>query len=416
MATVLTESANRLLQRFRSLPAAAPLLGALRGLSGVHLVGGAVRDLILDRGDPPDLDFIVEGEPGEVVARLGSPIRAYDRFGTCTLQLAGFRYDFARARSETYARPGALPTVAPASLAQDLERRDFTVNAAALAVAGSAAGTLLAVDAAKADLRGRLLRVLHGSSFLDDPTRLLRLSRYASRLSFAIEPQTAALAQTAIESGALETVSGARKGAELRLLAHEPDPVAALAQLRSLELDAALGPGFGLRDEALARRALELLPADGDRGALVLAAASIVVDPETDAAHPGLARWLDELAFAAGERDTIVAAASGARALACELASAERPSEIAAAVGRAGPELVALAGALGPERAARNWLSRLRQIRLEIDGDDLLHAGVAPGPAVGAGLRAALAAKLDGRAADRAAELREALGAAAGGG
>jgi tRNA nucleotidyltransferase (CCA-adding enzyme) len=406
MTVVMIKRADDLLARFRALPAAGPLLAVIEDLDAVHLVGGAVRDLILGYENPPDLDLVVEADPGGLVARLSAAGRSHDRFGTSTFELDGFRYDLARARRETYQTPGALPTVAPASLALDLERRDFTVNAASLALTGSGAGTLMAVDGALSDIRGRTLRVLHERSFIDDPTRLLRLARYASRLSFSIEPRTRQLAEVAIAGRALQTVSGPRLGAELRFLVHEPDPVAGMAQLRALGLDTALQSGFGLRGVALARRALELLPADGDRGLLVLATASRNVTASD------LGRWLNELAFTAGERNAIMAAAGGARELAGTLASARRPSEVAAAAGPAGLEQVALAGALGPERAAREWLSSLRHVRLQIDGEDLLRAGVMSGPGVGAGLRAALAAKLDGRATDRASELREALRAA----
>src|SRR5581483_2486520 len=143
---------------------------------------------------------------------------AYDRFGTATLEIDGHRYDFARARRERYPRPGALPEVEPASIAEDLRRRDFTVNATALALGGDDAGTLLSVDNALEDLSDQQLRVLHDASFTDDPTRLLRMARYAARLSWAIEPHTLNLARAAIATGALDTVSGARLGAELRLL------------------------------------------------------------------------------------------------------------------------------------------------------------------------------------------------------
>lgn len=410
----MIEPADELLRRFRSLPAAGPLLGAIADRAAanadraaVYLVGGAVRDLILGGDSPPDLDLLVDGDPSELVAQLDATGRTYERFGTQTFELGGFRYDLARTRSETYARPGALPTIAPADLAHDLERRDFAVHAAALGLTGRAAGTLTAVDAALPDIRARRLRVLHDASFVEDPTRLLRLARYASRLAFSIEPHTLGLAEAAIAQAALRTVTSARQGAELRLLVREPDPVAAMAQLRELGLDAALHECFGLADPPLARTALTLLPPDGSRGGVVLAAASM------DLPGPELGRWLDELAFAAGERDAIVAAAGGARRLAGTLARAVRPSAIAAAVGRGRPELVALAGALGPERAARDWLEALRDVRLQIDGEDLLRAGVTPGPAVGAGLRAALAARLDGRAGDRESQLRAALAAAA---
>jgi tRNA nucleotidyltransferase (CCA-adding enzyme) len=124
---------------------------------------------------------------------------------------------------------------------------------------------------------------------------------------------------------------------------------------------------------------------------------------------PGL---LDGLAYEAEDRDAIVAAATSAGDLARALAAAGTPSRIAAAAAGAPPELVALAGALGPDRQARDWLERLRHVRLSIDGGDLIAAGVPQGPAIGRGLRAALAAKLDHRADGRDQELAEALHAA----
>jgi tRNA nucleotidyltransferase (CCA-adding enzyme) len=398
-----------LFARVRSLPAAAPLLEALGDGTGVYLVGGAVRDLLLG-GAPVDLDLVVEGDPSTIAARLGSAVRAHDRFGTATVVGGGFAYDIARARRERYARPGALPDVAPASLAEDLTRRDFTVNAIAVALSGQAPGELHAVPAALADLCAGRLRVLHDASFRDDPTRLLRMARYASRLAFTVEPHTLALARRAVGDGAIATVSGARVGAELRLAAREGDPLAAFACLHALSLDTAVDPRFGIADPALARRAVALLPADGRRDRLVLALASREVPPGE------LPALLSALAFEAGDRDAIVAAATRARALARALERAQRPSEIAAAAAGAGPELVALAGAMGPERPAREWLQCLRQVALEIDGAALLDAGIPQGPAVGRGLRAALAAKLDGRASGPEAELAAAVAAASGSG
>ncbi len=134
------------------------------------------------------------------------------------------------------------------------------------------------------DLETRRLRVLHERSFLDDPTRLLRVARYAGRLGFAVEPGTARLAREAIGAGALATVSGGRIGAELWLLAADRDPVAGFEMMRDLGLDAALAPGFGLGDPGVARRALAAAarsPADPAR--VVLAAALLDV-PEPEAA------------------------------------------------------------------------------------------------------------------------------------
>jgi tRNA nucleotidyltransferase (CCA-adding enzyme) len=412
MAAVSKPEPDRLLTKLSALPAGARLVAALDGeRTDVYLVGGAVRDLLLGLV-PRELDLLVEDDPAPLLATLGADaVRGYDRFGTASFELDGLLYDIARARAETYDHPGALPTVEPATVGEDLRRRDFTVNAIAVAISGTARGELQNAPSAFEDLDARRLAVLHDASFIDDPTRLLRMALYAARLRFTPAPHTATLAREAIAGGALNTVSGARVGAELRRLAGEPDPVAALGALAELGLDEAIEPGFGLRDAEPARQALRLLPADGDHSGVALAAASLQLP------GPALAAMLDRLSFEAHARDRIIAAATNAAELARSLAAARRPSEVAAIAVGVPIEAVALAGALD-ERAlasARQWLAQLRCIGLEIDGRDLLAEGVASGPAIGRGLRAALAAKLDGHAPDRERQLEEAIRAASGG-
>lgn len=395
-------SAEDFIARVASLPAAAPLLPRLADLDRVHLVGGAVRDLLLG-GVPYDLDLVVEGDAVALARSLGGELRVHDRFGTCSVRLEGFSYDIAGARSERYPFPGSLPEVTPGTLRDDLLRRDFTVNALAIALGGPGRGELSFAPLALGDLNSSLLRVIHDASFIDDPTRLLRLARYQSRLGFTIEPHTHELAERAVAGGALATISGSRLGAELRLLAREPDPVLALACLRPLSLDRAVHPGFGLEEEAPAHKAIALLGNAGRPDLLTLALAARGV--------PGsaLAPLLSRLTFEAFDRDTILTAATRADELAQELRGASAPSAIAAAVKGATPELVALAGALGAEQQARDWLEHLRHVRLEITGDDLLAAGVPRGAAIGVGLRAALDAKLDNTVSGPQEELAEAL-------
>jgi tRNA nucleotidyltransferase (CCA-adding enzyme) len=378
------------LETLRALPCGARLLGALEQTPGAALVGGAVRDLLLGR-PPRELDVVVEGDPDRLLAALGpGEVRRHERFGTATLRAPdGCVYDIARARTETYAHPGALPDVRWASLEDDLDRRDVTVNAIGLRPDGE----LLAVDGALDDLRAGILRVLHDASFRDDPTRLWRVARYAARLGFSVEPHTAALAAAADPS----TVSGDRLGTELRLALREPDPFAALRAAR--ELNPRLLPaGFEVREEA-ARDALALLPPGEGRPDLVILAASTAGMDVV-----ALLRWLDELGFTAAERDLVAAASrfvTGA-----PLRAARKPSEIARAARGAPVEAVALAGG----ENARRWLDELRHVTLEITGDDLLAAGVPPGPEVGERLRRALDRKLDDGAAGREDELRAAMG------
>lgn len=405
MRVVPTVPPEELLDRIAALPGAAAVLDAVADLEAVHAVGGVPRDLLLGR-TPLDLDLVVEGDAlsaaRTAAARLGGQVRAHDRFGTATVQAGALAFDLAAARAERYPAAGSLPEVSAASLEVDLRRRDMTVNTIAVALGGAERGRVRHVPGAIEDLDARRLRVLHDGSFRDDPTRLLRAARYAARLDFELEPETAALARDALASGALATVTPPRIGREMRLLLDEPDVLAAFVTAERLGVLAGLDARLAL-DPRLAAAVLDLLPGDAGRGRAALASCALDFDPIA------LEAWLDALEFPAAERDVVVAGARDARELAGALEAAQGPSGIAAAAIRAMPETVALAGALGPRAAARRWLEQLRHVRLEIDGGDLIAAGVPEGPAVGQGLAAALAARLDGRAADRESELAAAL-------
>jgi tRNA nucleotidyltransferase (CCA-adding enzyme) len=441
-----------------SAPAAADLCGQLRAQPGgtelletaaevvpgrAFLVGGAVRDLLLGRR-PRELDVVVEGGDARfgqtatqladaLTSRLGAhaSVNEHERFGTAIVEWEeeggeGVRIDIATARREHYPAPGALPEVEPGSLVEDLERRDFTINALACALDGSRPEELRAVPGALEDLRARRLRVLHERSFIDDPTRLWRLGRYRARLGFAVEEHTARLAAAAVAEGALQTVSLARIGAELRLALGEADPVAALAALDELGVLAALHPRLWF-DTRLARDALQLLSeADGSSGSeprpdlllLAVVLQPMVVDLlEEDVDVEGdMYALLEGMEFRSSEIALVTRAAICADALAEELTRAEESSEIYEAASFESLEGVALAGAWDEPSwsdariAAHRWLTELRNVRLEITGADLLAAGLPEGPEIGRRLEAALCAKLDGELADgREAELAAAL-------
>jgi tRNA nucleotidyltransferase (CCA-adding enzyme) len=365
-----------------------PAVAALDGEEAVYVVGGAVRDVLLG-SEPHELDFVVEGDAVAVARRTGGRVIAHERFGTATVTLpGGATFDLTSARRERYERPGALPDVElGASLREDLERRDFTVNAIALHLAD---GELISHPQARQDLDARRLRVLHDRSFLDDPTRLLRLARYAARLGFEPEERTDRLAAEAIAAGALDTVTGSRLGAELRLLLREPQPAALLALERHELGQALLGDGFGPEERTIAV-ADELWP-----GGLAALAASF-------ADADDVARMLDRLAFPAGERDAV------ARATAAEPVPRSSDVELWRRFRREPPEAVAVAGARGDADSARRWLEDVRHRRLDIDGNDLVAAGLS-GPAVGEALDRATEAMLEGRAAGREEQLAAALG------
>src|SRR3954447_25133178 len=164
--------APEVLQALRGLPGGSSVLDVSARIPGLWLVGGAVRDVLIG-ATARDLDLAVEGDLDVVVGALGASIEDHVRFGTATVETPdGGVVNVARTRTETYARPGALPDVRPAGIDEDLARRDFTVNAMAVGLPG---GEVRAAEHARDDLASRMLRVLHERSFEDDPTRLLRL-------------------------------------------------------------------------------------------------------------------------------------------------------------------------------------------------------------------------------------------------
>jgi tRNA nucleotidyltransferase (CCA-adding enzyme) len=402
--------------------AGGPELLALGRAGGgdIALVGGAVRDLLLGRS-PRELDVVVNECAALLADELSASVRtatgadasvtAHERFGTAVVEWAAGRVDIAERRAESYPGPGALPQVRPGSAEEDLQRRDFTVNAIAVPLGGPHEGELLCAPGALEDLAASRLSVLHDRSFLDDPTRLLRLARYSARLGFQPDPHTAALAAQALEAGALNTISLARVGAELRLALAETDPVAAFAALEDVGVFAALERRLRF-DRDLARCALALLPEDGRADLLLLASLllPVAVDPDEDP-EPVMFELLDGWEFTAAERERTMRTALVAPSLDTEMELAELPSELHDALFAHTIEAVALGGALGnAASAAREWIQTLRHVDLAITGADLISAGIPTGPEIGRRLATVLARKLDGELRDgRDAELRAAM-------
>jgi tRNA nucleotidyltransferase (CCA-adding enzyme) len=340
-----------------------------------YLVGGAVRDLLLGL-EVGDLDVVVEGDPEALAQLPGFELEREALFLTGRVRLDNLHIDVARARAESYPRPGALPEVRPAAIADDLARRDFTVNAMAFPLSGDR--ELIDPHQGLGDLRTGLLRVLHDRSFVDDPTRALRAARYAARFGFELEAETARL----IRDADLSTVTEDRIDNELRRIAAEDDPAAALELIAKWGVMPTLDPGAPDRVRQVTRLA----------------------------SAPPWSDWVDrELAVMLA----IVRPLPQIRELAG--ATPERPSEAVRLASAWDPAQLLVARALGAE-----WLdpyaAEWRHVRLEITGDDLLAEGVDEGPAIGRGLGAALSGKLDGEISGRDAELRIALAAARGAG
>jgi tRNA nucleotidyltransferase (CCA-adding enzyme) len=200
-----------------------------------YLVGGMVRDLVL-RKQNIDIDIVVEGDGIELARRigrrLGATVRPHKLFGTAKLIFPdGFTIDVATARTEYYHEPAALPSVEQSSLKLDLSRRDFTINALALRLEPDSFGEVIDFFGGFTDIKNRNIRILHNLSFVEDPTRILRATRFMLRFDFEFGSQTRKLLSAAVRNGFLAQARGPRLLNELKMLLTECHPVEALEAL-----------------------------------------------------------------------------------------------------------------------------------------------------------------------------------------
>lgn len=369
----------------------------------VCLVGGAVRDALLDVADTEDLDLVVEGDALALAERLGHELNVrtvtHERFGTAYLELPHDNWiDIVRARRERYPHPGSLPVVEPGTLLDDLARRDFTINAIAYRLNGPEAGTLVDPHDGRRDLAEGIVRVLRDGAFVEDPTRVLRAVRYAARLDFSFDPATLHGVRAA---SSMVDLRSARVGEELRRLLREERAGAAIA------LAAAIGVPWVAEDAGA--RPEEFAAVDA---ALALPGAPAL---ERWAVRMGLAVSAVELPHIAvdGWARGVAAAAAQGPELRRRLATIHSASGLDEELDRAKPASVVVACALGERRIAE-WWTTVRGMRLAVSGEDLVAAGIRPGPAIGRALKAVRAAVLDGRVGrDRAGQLELALREAA---
>ena len=379
------------------------------------LVGGGVRDALL--GLPIlDLDVAAVGATREfadaAAAVLGGVVESESQFNTFRIGVGGERMDIAMARRETYARPGALPRVSPGMMADDLARRDFSINAMAAAISEDDFGELLDPFDGAGDLRRGLVRALRAMSFVDDATRILRAARYAARLGFALDGRTEMMAGR--DCTHLSSISGARVRGELERVFGEDRPADVLGALRDWGALRAIHPGLDLSDEALAAIGRAgALDYGGDRVLVMVGALAYWV---ADGEREGLVRRLSMSAAWARVVGDVGVVKGELGALGRE---GVRRSEIYdRLIGRQDAAIVAVAVCVDSERLE----SRLELFRRELvgvkaalTGDDLLRLGLKQGPGVGRLLDELLRLRLDGDVRTREDELEYARGRIGGG-
>ncbi len=201
----------------------------------LYLTGGAIRDII-SGFTIRDLDFTVQGNPLKLQKELekaGAKITAVEEdMRTIFISLPGnARAEISMARTERFEKTGKPPIVTPATIHDDLRRRDFTVNAMALSLNEGSRGLLLDPFNGVADIETKVIRILHNYSFLEDPSRLIRATRFAARFHWPLEERTQARYDAAKEGKYIDHILRSSIGHEIAALAHEDDPLQVVKML-----------------------------------------------------------------------------------------------------------------------------------------------------------------------------------------
>jgi tRNA nucleotidyltransferase (CCA-adding enzyme) len=407
------ERAESLARELREVTALRPLFDAVAALGeraeGVYVVGGTIRDILLGE-ESFDVDLAVEGDAiafaRALSASLGGRVTPHEKFGTAVVQYGeGSRIDVVTTRTEFYDSPGALPTVERAGLREDLLRRDFTINAMAASLAASDFGRLVDPHGGRADLEARVLRVLHNLSFIDDPTRIFRAIRYEARYGLRLDEHSARLARGCIEMGLVGDLSSARLRDELVALLDDPGAVDGVLRLGALGADRAVHPHLRADEEAAALFARALALRDElelDVPAWRLGLAVLGRDLSSDEAYD----WLERLKVRRRDVERIVGAITVSPRI-VERLRAERldPARVVVLADAYAPDAPLLALALEERPELREYFTRLRAVRLEIDGSDLAELGLPESPRVGEVLTELRRRKLNGGLDGRESEL-----------
>ena len=360
----------------------------------LYLVGGSVRDVLAD-APLTDIDIMASGSAERLVESIRGRghvnVRKASAFGTWSLTVQGVDVDLATARRETYERPGALPTVIPGTVEDDLARRDFSINAMGVSLGEDSWGYLLDPHDGVTDLSRGVIRVLHDRSFEDDATRILRTIRYACRLDFRLEPRTETLLEQSLAF--LSTISPDRVRHEIERIFQEPRAGDMIEMAGRLGVLAAIHPRLQAEQKTL--RDLQTEPDDNARRAHLLLGSMVqsVADGDMESVVERLnlnsdwARLVRDVAAVRGRlyelEDENVARSRVYRLLQGLHPHAVESYAMAATDTKVGDWL-------------RLYLDELWHVRPLLDGDDLMALGVREGPEVGLLLTKLLDARLDG--------------------
>jgi tRNA nucleotidyltransferase (CCA-adding enzyme) len=385
----------------------------------VYLVGGIVRDLFM-RITNLDIDIVVEGDgivfAGMVMKRAGGHMKTHLKFGTAVVVLPnGLKLDIATARLEYYESPAALPTVELSSIKKDLYRRDFTINTLAVRLNRKSYGELIDFFGGLRDIKEKTLRVLHSLSFVEDPTRVLRAIRFEQRFDFKLSKHTENLIRSAVNMKLFDRLTGKRMNAELVLMFSEAEPLKLLKRMKHFDLLKFLHPDMkatsetdrlftGIGETLTWFRLLYLDIRVETWFVYFLGLLDRLKDKALD-------ETLERLSVPVRTRERVRHSRRRYREVLAVFYKEPKfsPSRIYDLLITLDAESLLLMMAKAKQEKAKKYISlyltSLRNVRVELNGDDLKKMGIAPGPRYRKILAEVLDARLDGLVHNRGEEM-----------
>jgi tRNA nucleotidyltransferase (CCA-adding enzyme) len=384
-----------------------------------YVVGGFVRDLVM-RNENLDVDIVIEGDGIEFAEAYGREyscrVRPHHKFGTAVLVFPdGYKVDVATARVEYYREPAALPTVEFSSIKLDLYRRDFTINTLALRLNPAAFGELIDFFGAQRDIKEKVIRVLHSLSFVEDPSRILRATRFERRFGFTIGKHTQNLIRNTVRLDLIGRLPKPRLFGELELILKEEEPIGILRRLGDFGIGPSIHPKVTLDKpqialleetaEILVWFSLLFLEEKAERWAVLLLSLLAPLSPEEAkklAADFGAGRHVRAwVRVCKDEVEEIIRRLLGARTMSRKVIHdtlSPLPNEVI---------LYMMARAKHPDirRYISLYFTQLKHVRAQITGKDLLDLGYRPGPAFKAIFDEVLERKFAGELRTKADEM-----------
>jgi len=373
------------------------------------LVGGFVRDILLGI-ENLDIDLVIEGDgllfSNQFAKRVGGELKKYRNFGTATLILSdGFKLDIATSREEFYPQPASLPRVRAAPLQRDLFRRDFTVNALAMDLSPSNFGLLIDFFEGERDLREKRVKVLHSRSFIEDPTRIFRAIRFEQRYNFTIEKETQRLIKEALREGVFQKLSRERIREELIQILKEDKPEKSIRRMQEFGILEAIYPGIKLtsQEEKLLDSLIdvfawfEVLFEKKVKKWLICLLVLLENLSEEETRN-----FCERYKFTREERDSIIITKIETERIIRELKTLKKllPSFIYEILSPLSRETLLFIMAKTKEKMVKKriffYLTQLRDLKIEVDGNDLKKMGYKPSPLFKEILEKVRKAKLDG--------------------